>query len=348
MTDAAPPRSGASAAVAAADRGETDAGAHAPDDAVERIASLRPLLRPRSVAVVGASRDPAAIGHRILEALVEGRFQGRVHPVNPRADSIAAVPAYPSVTAIGRPIDLAVIAVPAAHVSGAVEDCARAGVEALVVISAGFAEVGPEGRARQARLLEQARAHGMRMVGPNCLGVINADPEVRLNASFAPMPPTGRVALCSQSGALGVAVISLAHRLGLGISTFVSIGNKADVSGNDLLEYWEADDGTDVILFYLESLGEPRRFGRLARRIGRRKPIVVVKAGRSVAGTRAASSHTAALMSPDAAVEALVRQAGIIRADTLEEMFHFARALAHQPVPPGSRVGIVTNAGGPG
>ncbi|HSM36071.1 MAG TPA: acetate--CoA ligase family protein [Longimicrobiales bacterium] len=313
-----------------------------------RIDSLRPLLLPGSVAVVGASRDPAAIGHRILAALVEGRFQGRVHPVNPRADSIASVPAYPSVTDIGRPVDLAVIAVPAAQVAEAVEDCARGGVKALVVVSAGFAEVGPEGRARQSRLLEQARGHGMRMVGPNCLGVINADPAVRLNASFAPMPPTGRVALCSQSGALGVAVISLAHRLGLGMSTFVSIGNKADVSGNDLLEYWAADDATDVILYYLESFGDPQRFARLARRIGRRKPIVVVKAGRSVAGTRAASSHTAALMSPDAAVEAMVRQAGIIRADTLEEMFHFARALAHQPVPPGRRVGIVTNAGGPG
>ena len=316
-------------------------------DADARIASLHPLLLPRSVAVVGASRDPAAIGHRILAALVEGRFHGRVHPVNPRADSIASVPAYPSVVDIGRPVDLGVIAVPAARVPAAVEDCARAGVKALVVISAGFAEVGPEGRERQDRLAELANAHGIRMVGPNCLGVINADPDVRLNASFAPMPPSGRVALCSQSGALGVAVISLAHRLGLGMSTFVSIGNKADVSGNDLLEYWEADDATDVILFYLESFGDPQRFARLARRIGRRKPIVVVKAGRSVAGTRAASSHTAALTSPDAAVEAMVRQAGIIRADTLEEMFHFARALAHQPVPPGRRVGIVTNAGGP-
>lgn len=318
-------------------------------DAAARIASLRPLLLPRSVAVVGASRDPAAIGHRILAALVEGRFQGRVHPVNPRADAIASVPAHPSVSEIGRPVDLAVIAVPAEHVPAAVEDCARAGVRALIVISAGFAEVGPEGRARQDRLLAQVRAHGMRTVGPNCLGVINTDPSIRLNASFAPaMPPPGRVALCSQSGALGVAVISLAHRLDLGISTFVSIGNKADVTGNDLLEFWEGDAATDVILFYLESFGDPRRFGRLARRTGRRKPIVVVKAGRSGAGTRAASSHTAALTSPDAAVEALVRQAGIIRADTLEEMFHVALALEHQPVPSGRRVGIVTNAGGPG
>jgi acyl-CoA synthetase (NDP forming) len=196
--------------------------------------------------------------------------------------------------------------------------------------------------------MKQARGHGMRVVGPNCLGVMQTHPEVMLNASFAPdMPPRGRVAFCSQSGALGVAVIALARDLGLGMSTFVSIGNRADVSGNDLLEYWEQDEETDVILYYLESFGDPRRFARLARRVGRRKPIVVVKSGRSEAGRRAASSHTAALTSPDTAVQALVRQAGIVRADTLEEMFQVARTLVHQPLPGGRSVGVLTNAGGP-
>lgn len=310
--------------------------------------ALHSLFFPRSVAVVGASRDPDAVGHRIVTALLHAGFQGPIYPVNPNADAVAGVPVHPSLASIGRPVDVAVIAVPVASVPDAVDDCAEAGVRALVVVTAGYAEVGPEGARRQASLVEQARSHGMRLVGPNCLGVMQTDPEVRMNATFAPdMPPRGRVAFCSQSGALGVAVVALAREIGLGMSTFVSIGNRADVSGNDLLEYWEGDESTDVVLYYLESFGDPRRFARLARRVGRRKPIVVVKSGRSEAGRRAASSHTAALTSPDAAVEALVRQAGIIRADTLEEMFHVARVLVHQPLPEGRRVGVVTNAGGP-
>lgn len=309
---------------------------------------LDALFFPRSVAVVGASRDPQAVGHRIVTALLHAGFQGAIYPVNPSADAIAGVPAHPSLASVGRPVDLAVIAVPAARVPAAVDDCAEAGVRALVVVTAGYAEVGPEGARRQASLVGQAKAHGMRLVGPNCLGVIQTDPNVRMNATFAPdMPPPGRVAFCSQSGALGVAIIALAREIGLGMSTFVSIGNRADVSGNDLLEYWESDESTDVMLYYLESFGDPRRFARLARRVGLQKPIVVVKSGRSEAGRRAASSHTAALTSPDTAVEALVRQAGIIRADTLEEMFHLARVLVHQPLPEGRRVGVVTNAGGP-
>jgi acetate---CoA ligase (ADP-forming) len=309
---------------------------------------LRRLFFPRSVAVVGASRDPKAVGHRIVTSLLHAGFQGPIYPVNPNADAVAGVPAHPDLASLRRPVDLAVIAVPAVKVPGAVDDCAEAGVGALVVVTAGYAEVGPEGARRQASLVDQAKAHAMRLVGPNCLGVIQTDPDVRMNATFAPdMPPQGRVAFCSQSGALGVAVIALAREIGLGMSTFVSIGNRADVSGNDLLEYWEHDEGTDVVLYYLESFGDPRRFGRLARRVGRRKPIVVVKSGRSEAGRRAASSHTAALTSPDTAVAALVRQAGIVRADTLEEMFHVARTLVHQPLPKGRRIGVVTNAGGP-
>ncbi len=315
---------------------------------VYTAASLHTLFHPRSVAVIGASRDPSAVGHRILTSLVRSGFEGPVYPVNPSADHVGSIQAWPSIGAIGRPVDLAVIAVPASRVLGVVEACAEAGVRGLVMITAGFAETGEEGAGRQRELLELVRRRGMRMIGPNCLGLVQTDPAVRLNASFAPeMPPRGRVALSSQSGALGVAIIALAKELGLGLSTFVSVGNKADVSGNDLLEYWEEDADTDVILFYLEAFGNPRRFARIARRVGRRKPIVAVKAGRTEAGSKAASSHTAALTAADTAVQALFDQTGILRADTLEEMFGIARALVDQPLPRGPRVAIVTNAGGP-
>jgi len=313
-----------------------------------RIETLDALLRPRSVVVVGASRDPSGIGHRILKALVRDGFQGPVYPVNPKATHVASIAAYPSVEAIEAPVDLAVIAVPASAVPEAVESCIRSGVRGIVLITAGFAETGKEGRSRQDALVNRLRGAGIRMVGPNCLGLIHTHPEIRLNASFAPaMPPRGTIALGSQSGALGIAIIALARTLGLGLSAFVSLGNKADVSGNDLLEYWENDPDTRVILLYLESFGNPARFTRIARRIGRKKPIVVVKAGRSASGGRAAGSHTAALAAPDAAVQALVRQAGILRADTLGEMFDVARILADQPLPAGRRVAVVTNAGGP-
>ncbi|HVS01660.1 MAG TPA: GNAT family N-acetyltransferase [Thermoanaerobaculia bacterium] len=311
-------------------------------------ASLRPIFYPASVAVVGASREEGSVGRSILDALVAGGFHGPVFPVNPKASFVGSIKAYPSLPAIGEPVDLAVVAVPARAVRAVVEECAQVGVRGLVVITAGFAETGEPGRQLQDELLAAVRGHGMRMVGPNCLGMMHTDPEVRLNASFAPqMPPFGSVALCSQSGALGIAIIALARRLGLGLSSFVSVGNKADISGNDLLEYWEEDGNTEVVLFYLESFGNPRRFARIARRVGRRKPIVVVKAGRTQAGGRAASSHTAALAAAETAVDALFAQTGIIRADTLEEMFDVARALTDQPLPRGRRVAVVTNAGGP-
>jgi acyl-CoA synthetase (NDP forming) len=242
-----------------------------------------------------------------------------------------------------------VIVVPAARVEGVVDDCLAKGVKALVVISAGFGETGEEGRALEAALVEKIRASGVRMIGPNCMGILNTDPKVRLNATFSPVyPPEGRVAMLSQSGALGLAILDYARRLNLGISTFVSVGNKPDVSGNDLLQYWEEDPRTDVILLYLESFGNPRNFGPIARRVSRSKPIVVVKAGRSRAGARAASSHTGALAESDAVVGALLRQSGVIRTRTLEELFDVASLLAHQPLPAGKRVAILTNAGGPG
>jgi acetyl coenzyme A synthetase (ADP forming)-like protein len=318
-------------------------------DQLFTTASLRPLFRPSSVAVVGASRNPASIGYRILEALVMNRFQGPVYPVNPQASVVGSIRAYPSVRELPEAVDLAVIAVPREAVLAVVDECAERGVRALVVITAGFAEVGAEGRALQDRLVDKVRGYGMRMVGPNCLGLLNTDPAIQLNASFSPIfPPPGRVAMSSQSGALGLAILGYARQLQLGLSTFVSVGNKADVSGNDLLQYWEEDEHTDVILLYLESFGNPRRFARIARRVSRRKPIIVIKSGRTKAGSRAAGSHTAALAASDVAVEALFRQTGVIRADTLAEMFDLAAVLSSQPLPRGRRVAIVTNAGGPG
>jgi acyl-CoA synthetase (NDP forming) len=298
--------------------------------------------------VIGASRGPAGIGHRLLRALLAGPFQGPVYPVNPNAAEVAGIKAYPSARALPEAVDLAVIAVPRDAVLGVADDCARRGVRALVVITAGFAEVGAEGRLLQQRLADKVRASGMRMIGPNCLGLLATGPDVRLNATFVPAsPPPGRVAISSESGGLGLAILAEAGRLGLGISACVSVGNRADVSSNDLLEYWEADDGTDVVLLYLESFGNPRRFARIARRVGRRKPIVAVKAGRTTAGRRAAGSHTAALAARDVAVDALFHQTGVIRAETLGEMFDLAAALGAQPLPAGRRVGVVTNAGGP-
>jgi acyl-CoA synthetase (NDP forming) len=284
----------------------------------------------------------------ILHNLVAGGYTGRLAAVHPSATSIDGVPAYPRVTAIPHDVDLAVICVPRARVSAVVDDCIAKGVRALVIITAGFSETGPQGRALEQEILEKVRTAGIRLIGPNCMGIINTDPAVRLNATFSPVTPIeGRIAFSTQSGALGLAILDYVRQLNLGISTFVSVGNKADVSGNDLIQYWAEDPRTDVILLYLESFGNPRRFARIARRVAARKPIVAVKSGRSRAGARAASSHTGAFAASDAVVEALFRQAGIIRTATLEELFDVAALLAHQPLPGGRRVAILTNAGGP-
>ena len=316
---------------------------------VATAASLRAFFQPTSVAVVGASRNPTSIGGRILAALLANGFRGDLYPVNPNAASVASLAAYASMRNLPQAPELAVIAVPRDAVLGVIDDCAARGVRAVVVITAGFAEIGAEGRQLQQRLVEKVRGHGMRMIGPNCLGLLNTDPAVKLNASFAPeVPPPGRVAFCSQSGALGLAIIALARERDLGLSHFVSVGNKADVSGNDLLQYWEDDPQTGIVLLYLESFGNPRRFARIASRVGRRKPVVAVKAGRTGAGGRAAGSHTAALAASDVAVDAMFQQTGVIRADTLDEMFDLALALSNQPLPKGRRVGILTNAGGLG
>jgi acetyl coenzyme A synthetase (ADP forming)-like protein len=309
---------------------------------------MKSFFEPKAVAVVGANRERGKIGSEILHNIISGGFSGRLFVVHPRAASVDSVPAFPSVIAIPVDIDLAVICVPCASVSAVVDDCIAKGVKALVIISAGFGETGPAGRALEDEILGKVRAAGIRMIGPNCMGIINTDPAVRLNATFSPVTPiAGRVAFSTQSGALGLAILEHVQQLNLGISTFVSVGNKADVSSNDLLQYWADDPRSDVILLYLESFGNPRRFGQIARRVAGKKPIVAVKSGRSRSGARAAASHTGALATSDAVVDALFRQAGIIRTATVEELFDVAALLAHQPVPAGSRVAVLSNAGGP-
>ena len=313
--------------------------------------SLRAFFAPRSVAVIGASRTSNTIGRAILDNLIRGGFRGPIYPINPAAGEIAGRRCFPSIAAaraaIEGPIDLAVIAVPAAAVLAVVDECAASGVHGVVVISAGFAEIGDG--AAELRLRECVRASGMRMVGPNCMGVLSTDPAVRLDATFSPVrPPAGNVSMITQSGALGLAMLDYAAELSLGIADFVSIGNKADVSVNDLLAYWHDDPRTKVIALYLESFGNPRTFARLAPEVARTRPIVAVKSGRSAAGTRAASSHSAALASLDVGIDALFAQTGVIRTTTLEEMFDVVALLSSQPVPQGPRIGVVTNAGGPG
>jgi acetyl coenzyme A synthetase (ADP forming)-like protein len=311
-------------------------------------ASMKIFFEPRTVAVIGASRHSTHIGGALFQNLRCTDFRGTVIPVNPEASEIDGVKAYDSILDVPEHVDMAVIAVPAAHVEAVVDQCLSKGVRGLVVISAGFGEVGGDGRASERALLDKVRAAGARLIGPNCMGLMNTDPQVRLNASFAPIyPPEGRVALATQSGALGLAMLEYINRLHFGLSTFVSVGNKLDVSGNDLIQYWAADPRTDVILLYLESFGNPKNFSALARRISRQKPIAALKAGRSRLGARAAASHTGALASNDAVVDALFRQTGVIRANTLEEFLDVATLLAHQPLPRGRRLAIVTNAGGP-
>jgi acetyl coenzyme A synthetase (ADP forming)-like protein len=313
-------------------------------------AAMRAFFEPRSVAVIGASRRRGTVSGELFHNLLAAGFNGPVYPVNPRASVVQSVLAYKSVLDVPGPVDLAVLVVPAPCVVRAAQECAAKGVRAIVVISAGFGETGPEGAQRQRELLAVCRAAGMRLIGPNCLGIVNTDPQVSLDATFGPIVPLpGRVGFLSQSGALGLAIIDYANALGLGLSSFVSVGNKADISGNDLLSYWEQDDRTDLVLLYLESFGNPRKFARVARRVARTKPVLAVKSGRSAAGARATSSHTGALLAAsDVTVDALFHQAGVIRTDSLAELFDVASLLANQPIPAGRRVGIVTNAGGPG
>lgn len=316
---------------------------------VAAIASLKAFFKPRSIAVIGASHREGTIGNKLFRNLIYQGFNGILYPVNPNVEGVASVKAYPSVLDIPGEVDLAIIVTPAEVVEKVVEECGRKGVRGIVVISAGFAENGPEGRERQRKLLEVAYSYGMRLVGPNCMGVVNTDPEVNMNATFSSVfPRRGRIAFCTQSGALGLAILEYVQNLNIGLSTFISIGNRADVSSNDLLQYWEEDPFTDIILLYVETFGNPRKFARIARQVGTRKPIIAVKGGRTPAGSRAALSHTGALTTAGVASEVLFKQAGIIRVDTLEELFGVASLLSYQPLPRGRKVAILTNGGGPG
>jgi len=318
-------------------------------DRLFTTASLHPLFRPRSVAVIGASRDTSSIGYRILDGLMQGGFRGPVYAVNPSATHVHSLPAYSSAREIPKGTDLAIVAIPREAVLAAVDDCAVAGVRALVVVAAGFLESYSGGRALQEKLLERVRGHGMRLVGPNSMGVANTDPDIQLNASVSPvLPPRGNVAMSSQSGVLGMAMLALAGQRHVGVSTFISVGNKADISGNDLLQYWHGDDATRVILLYLESFGNPRRFARIARAVSQVKPIVVVTPGRRAAPQQTAGSGASGILPGDAPIEALFRQTGVIRADTLDEMFDLAAALDRQPLPAGRRVAVLSDGSGPG
>ncbi len=312
------------------------------------LAPVEAVFTARSIAVVGASRDPHGIGHTIVRNLVRDGFRGTVYPVNPKADHILSIRAYPSVSSIPGPVDLAVICVPALVVESAVEECGRKGVKAAIVITAGFREIGEEGRAREDRLRRLLAKYGIRAVGPNCMGCVTTAPEVSMNATFAlGMPRRGSVALMSQSGALSAAIMDYAREQNVGFSKFVSMGNILNVDTVDLLDYFGRDDATSVILMYLETFGEASRFARVCRPLSKRKPVMAVKGGRTAAGARAARSHTGALAGSDAAVQGLFDQCGVIRANTLEELFDFTQALSGAPLPKGRNIAIVTDAGGP-
>ncbi|TCC16071.1 bifunctional GNAT family N-acetyltransferase/acetate--CoA ligase family protein [Kribbella sindirgiensis] len=311
--------------------------------------SLQRLFAPRTVAVIGAGRTPGGIGHEVLRNIVSGGFTGTTYAVNPHASVIAGVAAYPSIGAVPDTVDLAVIAVPAEQVADVLAQCGAAGAGGAVVLTAGFSELGAAGRELQREMLAVARRHSIRLIGPNCLGLVNTAAEISLNATFAEVSPSpGVLAIAAQSGAVGIAVLEHAGRTGLGISEFVSLGNKVDVSGNDVLLHWWGDQRTAVIGLYLESFGNPRKFGGLARMIGRTKPILIVKGGRSAGGRRAGASHTAAAATPETAVDALFAQSGVLRMDTIEELVETARVLAVPPLPRGRRLAVVGNAGGAG
>ncbi|MDO8635346.1 MAG: GNAT family N-acetyltransferase [Dehalococcoidia bacterium] len=316
---------------------------------IATIASLNSILRPKSVAIIGAARHPGTIGHLLLQCILQNGFSGTVYPVNPNAESVMAVKAYPSILDVPGTVDLAIIAVPASAVAKVADECGRKGVRAVVVISDGFKERGPEGASREKELRDVVFGHGMRLVGPNCMGVINTDPQVVLNATFSPVfPPQGNVAFLSQSGAMGLVILEYANNLNMGISTFISVGNRADISSNDLLQYWQQDPATKVILLYMESFGNPGKFSRIARKVSAKKPIIALKSGGTQAGSRAASSHTGAMATSDVASDVLFHDAGIIRVSAMEELFDVATLLSTQPLPGGKRLVIVTNGGGPG
>lgn len=311
--------------------------------------SFASIMKPKSVAVIGASTRAHTIGSDLMKRLVEYGFKGSIYPVNPKGGEMLGLKVIPTVDELPDGVDLAVVIVNAQRVLDTVDACARRGIKGLVVISAGFKETGAEGRALEEALLERVRSHGMRMVGPNCLGVVNTHPDVRLDACFAEsLPERGDIGFVSQSGALGGGILNILKDLNLGFAQFVSIGNQADINAETALENWENDDDVKQILLYMESIANPANFRKLAERISKKKPILALKAGRSAAGASAASSHTGSLAGTDRAADALLKQSGVIRELGLRELFSTAKVFSNCPIPKGNRVAIVTNSGGPG
>ncbi|TET89309.1 MAG: CoA-binding protein [Methanomassiliicoccales archaeon] len=309
---------------------------------------LDPIFNPKSIAIIGASRKKGKIGRELLHNLIRYEFQGKLFPINPHAEEVHSIPAYPSILDVPDEVDLAVIIVPAEHTIEVMKDCGKKGVRGAIVITAGFKETGEKGARLENKLHEVCKKYGISMIGPNCMGVINTNENVKMDATFAPsLPLTGRISFMSQSGALGAAILDHADNIKVGFAKFVSLGNKTDVSGNDLLMAWEDDSDTDIILMYIESFGNPRNFVRIARDVTRKKPIIALKSGRTEAGAAAAASHTGALAGLDVATDALFEQCGVIRVGSIEELFDIAIAFANQPLPKGNRIAILTNAGGP-
>jgi acetyl coenzyme A synthetase (ADP forming)-like protein len=311
--------------------------------------NLDAIFKPRSIAVVGTSRKDGTIGREILHNLVAYGFNGPVYPVNPNAEYVNSIKCYPNISSIPDQVDLVIIVVPKDHVLSVIEESGKKGVKGVVVISAGFKEIGEKGVKLEKELVDIIKKYGMRLVGPNCMGIINTTKDIKMDGTFgSTLPLEGTVGFMSQSGALGNIILEYADELKIGFSKFISLGNKADVSGNDMLMDLEDDENTNIILMYLESFGNPRKFTKIARRLTKKKPIIAVKAGRTMAGARAASSHTGALAGLDVAVDALFEQCGVLRATSIEELFDYTLAFSNQPLPKGKRVAIVTNAGGPG
>jgi acetate---CoA ligase (ADP-forming) len=316
---------------------------------MEQSRNLGALFAPKSIAVIGASNRQGSVGRAVFTNILLNEYTGTVYPVNPKDHSICGVRSYSSVLDLPETVDMAVVAVPAAVVPSVTEDCGKKGVRGLIVVSAGFKEVGQDGAALERQVNSLAQKYSMRMVGPNCLGAINTDPAVRLNASFASqMPLEGSIAFASQSGALGEAVIDYAAGEGIGFSKFISLGNKADVNENDVLEYLRADSNTKVILLYLEDIVDGRKFVDTVSVVTDEKPVIAVKAGVTPEGAKAASSHTGALAGSDEAYNAILKQSGVLRVESIIDLFDYARAFAKQPLPRGNRVAIITNGGGPG
>lgn len=310
---------------------------------------LDKIMKPKSIAVVGASTKPATIGSELMQRLRDYKFNGKIYPVNPKGGIIEGFQAYKSISEIPGEVDLAVIIIPQKFVNATIDECNNKGIKGICVISAGFKEAGEEGLKAEKELLSKVKEYGMRLVGPNCLGVLNTDPAIRMDATFAEaLPQRGNIGFVSQSGALGGGILNILKDLNLGFAQFISIGNQADVNAETALEYWENDADVDQILLYMESIQNPENFRKLATRISKKKPILALKAGRSAAGASAASSHTGSLAGADKAANALLQQSGVIREYSLKNLFATAKVFANCPIPKGNRVAIITNSGGPG